>query len=366
MTRIHELGRGGDSARRYTPTPNLNRLINDLVTKPRYAFPGLSALILQQKKFPDLSFYQGVINFQFLRQKTDTAVFRAGQNLWVDTQFVTNYAKAKAQGMLRGVYWFYDDRVSPGAQAEKLCELIKDDLPEMEVWADWERSYGGKFGGLKNVVAFMEAIERTLPVKVGMYTGYWWFVENSNALRNASQYNYLKNKPLWLAWYAAASAVKVPAPWTKLDLWQYGTPDEYWGQVSIEIDMNFYNGTIAEFYQRYSLEVVAEPTGEQGMYRGTTPVNIDVWDEPGGSKVGIIRAGSTVSGDDPVSDWVRLNHQINGHNVYTKRALLGSWYQRVVVTPPPPPSEDPTITLKHTIKIYRDGSYQVDDGPRIP
>jgi GH25 family lysozyme M1 (1,4-beta-N-acetylmuramidase) len=258
----NELGVGGCSARDHKPVWNIHRLINHLFAPGELAFPNLLALIVQQKKYPDVSFYQGEINWDTMREKTDAVVIRAGQNLWVDSQFHWNYQQAKRRGMLRGVYYFYDDRVSPGAQAAKIAELIATDLPEMEVWIDWERSYGGGFQGLRNVVACMQDVERRLPsVRVGLYTGYYWFIENSNALLNASQYDYLKNKPLWLAWYAAASLVKVPAPWTRLDLWQYGTPTEDYGQVSQEIDMNFHNGTTAEFYERYQAEppVIGEP-----------------------------------------------------------------------------------------------------------
>jgi GH25 family lysozyme M1 (1,4-beta-N-acetylmuramidase) len=258
----NELGVGGCSARDHKPVWNIHRLINHLFAPGELAFPNLLALIIQQKKYPDVSFYQGEINWDTMREKTDAVVIRAGQNLWVDSQFHWNYQQAKRRGMLRGVYYFYDDRVSPGAQAAKIAELIAADLPEMDVWIDWERSYGGGFQGLRNVVACMQDVERRLPsVRVGLYTGYYWFVENSNALLNASQYDYLKNKPLWLAWYAAASLVKVPAPWTRLDLWQYGTPTEDYGQVSREIDMNFHNGTTAEFYERYQAEPT-EPEGE--------------------------------------------------------------------------------------------------------
>jgi hypothetical protein len=71
-------------------------------------------------------------------------------------------------------------------------------------------------------------------------------VENSNATTNASQYNYLKDKKLWLAWYTndhtntGLQYVKIPKPWTKINLWQYGTPaiGKSYGVNSLEIDMN--------------------------------------------------------------------------------------------------------------------------------
>lgn len=244
----------GQYLKGYKPVINANSVINSLVTRPRRAFQN-TAIIVRQKEYPDVSFYQENIDWDIMRNETDAVIIRAGQNTWEDPRFRINWAKAKLQHILRGVYWFYDDRIDPGRQAALLVNLIQYDLPEMEVWCDWENSYNGSFGSLQNVVAFMQAVERALPtVWVGMYTGYYWFRSHSNAVTNAAQYNYLRNRPLWLAWYTTnATNVLIPAPWTSLDLWQYGTPaiGEMYGVQTAEIDMNVFNGTEIEFYSRY-------------------------------------------------------------------------------------------------------------------
>ena len=260
------------SGKDYSHKLNINSFINDFWI-PRYAFtPEQSAVIVGTKQIPDCSFYQGVINWDLMRQKTDAVIIRAGQNIWVDPQFARNYSEAKKRGMLRGVYYFYDDRKSPKEQADLLISLIKDDLPEMEVWADWEKSYGGAYGGIGNVVAFMQYIEQALPsVNIGIYTGYYWFKDHSNAVTNASQYTYLKTKPLWLAWYSNnAAAVLVPLPWTSLLLWQFGTPSvgASYGVQTVELDMNIPNMSDTDFYVRY--RPVSEPvTGGKVKYNVT-------------------------------------------------------------------------------------------------
>lgn len=259
-------GKAGDSVRHYQPRRNWNRIINWLVCGERLAFsPVQSAIITQLKKVPDVSFWQGAINWDVMRSKTDAVIIRAAQNIWADSMFLINYQAAKARGMKRGIYFFYDDRKSPGEQAAKLTEIIGGDLPEMEIWIDWENSYGGQFGTLRDVVAMMQVVERAFPtVGVGTYTGYYWFVEHSNAIANAAQYTYLKSRPLWLAWYGDAAAVKIPAPWDRLTFWQFGTPAEDWGQATYEIDMSFFNGTPAEFYSRYGGEVTEPPITPPG------------------------------------------------------------------------------------------------------
>lgn len=288
------------SGRTYSHKLNLHSFINDFWL-PRYAFtPTQSAVIVGSKQIPDVSFYQGVIDWDKMRAKTDAVIIRAGQNIWVDPQFSPNYKAAKARNMLRGVYWFFDDRKSPREQADLLISLIKDDLPEMEIWADWERTYNGAYSGLANVVAFMQYIEQALPsIKIGCYTGYYWFKDHSNAVTNASQYNYLKTKPLWLAWYTNnASIVLIPKPWDKLLLWQYGTPilGASYGVETAEIDMNIPNLTGAEFYARYGQTSEPPPIGDD-------MVTLEQWNallaKLDGIKASIDTVASKITGTPP-------------------------------------------------------------------
>lgn len=222
-----------------------------------------SALVTQQVQFADVSFYQGVIDWNRMATKAPAAIIRAGQNLWVDSQFVRNYSEAKRVGMKRGVYWFYDSRIHPDTQADILINLLKNDRPEMEIFCDWELNYGGSYFALPNAVRFMQRVEQGLPgSRLGMYTGYYFFRDNSSPTTNANEYAYLKNKALWLAWYTSNPAyVQIPAPWTKLTHWQWGTPawGADWGVDSGNIDMNWHNGTVEEFNQAYGGTVPPSP-----------------------------------------------------------------------------------------------------------
>lgn len=196
-------------------------------------------------RFPDVSFYQGVIDFAIMAKQTKGIIIRAGQGTREDSKFVANYSIAKSKGLKRGIYWFYDDRYSPREQFEALKKLLdKYGLPEMEIWCDWENTYGGGFGKLRDVVAFMQLIEKEYAAAVvGMYTGFYWFTEHSNPVANFFQYQYLKNKPLWLAYYNVdITKVRIPYPWTFMRHWQYGTPSIgiSMGVETQEIDMNIF------------------------------------------------------------------------------------------------------------------------------
>jgi len=194
-------------------------------------------------KFPDVSHWQGDVNFDVMKSKTDYIIFKASQGGFPDPKITRNKWEAKRVGLPYGLYHFYDDRVSPSRQAETFASLASG---AVELWCDWESSYSSEFAGLKNVVSFMERVEELTGKSVGMYTGYYWFLGNSSAITNASQYRYLADRPLWLAWYTndftpkEIERVRIPKPWTKMEIWQYGTPSlgAEMGAESIEIDMN--------------------------------------------------------------------------------------------------------------------------------
>lgn len=208
--------------------------------------------ITQEVEFPDISFWQGTVDFTKM-SKASGVILRAGQGAYIDSQFEVNRSEVLKNKMNWGIYWFWDDRVSPSVQAEKLVSLFSSnkELPNMGIYCDWESTYGGKFGSIGNVVSFMERVEELLPLaRVGMYTGYYFFMQNTDTFRDNSQLKYLSKKPLWLAWYIVdPKYVKIPRLWTKLTFWQYGTParGSEFGVNSKEIDMNWFNGTQEEF-----------------------------------------------------------------------------------------------------------------------
>jgi hypothetical protein len=196
-------------------------------------------------EFPDVSYYQGNIDWLIMKQRTNNVIIRSSQGNWVDNKFYQNYGAAKDKGIFRGVYHFFDGRYSPDEQAATLIKSIKSDLPETRVWVDWERSYGGAFEGVKNVVALMKKVQQALPtIIIGMYVGYYWFVENTNAVRNAVEYSYLESRPLWLSQWTntgSSDGLLVPKPWEyPPELHQWGTPA--WGPAfgveTEEIDMD--------------------------------------------------------------------------------------------------------------------------------
>lgn len=322
------------------PNKSFNRTINELFVSKvavEYVYE-LAALQPTIVRFPDVSYYQGEINFETLAAKTKAVIMRAGQGAWVDPEFKRNYVEAKKYGLKRGIYIFYDDRKSPQEHFAMLEKLLDEfGLPEMEIWVDWENTYGGQHKGLKNVVALMELIEKKYSTaQVGLYTGYYWFMDNSNSVLNFFQYRYLKDRPLWLAWYSPdISHVKIPYPWTYMRSWQYGTPSigRDMGVQSAEIDMNLLVDPTASFEQLYG--EIPDDEGEPQMTTRFGIVNVPTLNMRTGKGTSFSDIGDLVAGTQLISDrqevgtdgkmwWHLTSAQFNNQQVQTSDTRLVS------------------------------------------
>jgi len=194
--------------------------------------------------FPDLSKWDGKVDFNVMKSKTEYVILKSSQGIYADVEFERSRSECLKLNLNYGVYHFYDDRVSPARQAQFFASLCTP--RPAEIFCDWENSYHGDYGGIKNVVAFMQEVEKYLDMPMGMYTGYYFFIENTHALLNWSQLNYLKSRKLWLASYnqdysnTGIIFVKVPRPWTKMDVWQFSdrADGHAYGCQSAELDMN--------------------------------------------------------------------------------------------------------------------------------
>lgn len=196
---------------------------------------------------PDLSFWQDDpttpqgVDFGVMAQRTQGVIIRAGQNTWTDKKFTEHWANAKAAGLKRAAYWFYDSRVSPKKQAELFAELLRNQPPEMEAWADFEDTYGGAFGRWQDWYDFIDYFRAAAPnIRVGIYTGYYYWRERVQAV---AALKYFSQYPLWIAWYNKTPPL-IPPPFTGWRYWQFtdNGDGELYGVESKNIDLNYFNG----------------------------------------------------------------------------------------------------------------------------
>ncbi|MBT3337200.1 MAG: SH3 domain-containing protein [Anaerolineae bacterium] len=219
---------------------------------------------------PDVSFYQDDnetpegIDFTKMKARSDFVIIRAGQNQWIDPDFMTNWVAAKEAGLPRGSYWYYDSRIEPQRQAELWRDALGDDRGELPLFADFEENYGGPYGGWRKWYAFLEYLKDVMPEKeIVVYTGYYYWKENApSADTHASSLEYFHQYPLWIANYGV-NKPNVPAPWGENEwiLWQYtehGDGPGY-GVESLGIDLNYFNGDSVAFRERFNISDAPPP-----------------------------------------------------------------------------------------------------------
>lgn len=297
---------------------------------------------------PDVSFYQDDpqtpqgINFIKMRENAYYVIIRAGQNVWGDRDFKVNWREAKAAGLPRGSYWFYDSRIAPKVQAEKWVSMFDGgDFGELPLWGDFEDVYNGPFKGWKNWYNFLERVKELIPTgkEIGVYTGYYYWRENTVGvgIPNASL-NYFKQYPLWIANYGTASPL-IPQPWTTWTLWQFtdnGDGTAY-GVESLNIDLNYFNGDANALRQRFSLSntPLPPPSLPSKNYRVTT-ASLKVREGPGlsFSQIGSITLNEVVEKLDENSDgtWLKIRKSDNSLTGWSFAAYL----QNLSGTTPPP------------------------------
>ena len=319
------------------------------------------------RNFADVSFYQGEMNWDVYKDKSEAAIIRIGQGIWIDSQFERNYSETKRIGILLGGYWFFDDRYSPQKQFDTIMSAVSGKTFEMEIFVDWEVNYGGQHFGLQHVIALIELLVAAgIKCKAfGIYTGYYFMTENSSPVSNASQYNYIVSRGivLWLAWYALAFVVKVPQPWTEWKHWQKGTPSvgKEWGAQSVEIDMNTHNGDFSE-YEGGS----TPPSGGDMIYQGTViaTAGLNVRSSPNGTKLFAMPYLTKIEADKVENKWWHLT-RINGASIsgenWSFEGETQGYIRTDAVIEPEPPSELPAYFIGYDLHGNPLGRYNKEE-----
>lgn len=182
-------------------------------------------------------------------------IMKVGQGLEIDRDWKVNVENTILAELPRGGYWFYDNRIEPKRQAEKMASAVKEFPLELGLWLDLEHRIGGAYKGWKNWYTFLEKLHELLPsAKIGIYTGYYYWVERtvSSQIPKASL-QYFKKYPLWIASYNAVQ--KIPAPWTEYTIWQFTDllDGKLYGAESIELDGSYFKGNLEEYQAFFGL-----------------------------------------------------------------------------------------------------------------
>jgi len=207
----------------------------------------------------DVSHWNGSIDWQKVAASGISFVFiKATQNV-MDKKFLDNVKGAKAAGLLVGAYHYIDDSNTTVDKAKAAAQLFYKaiqeaggvkvfDLPPV---MDYESNKSNLSKATITAVAkaFLEEIQRLTGVKPIVYT-YPAFIGNFVGL---SSY------PLWIARYSTQAPADASG-WSHWDFWQYSdgsaggmlpSGSRKVNGINGEVDLNEFNGTIAELKKRY-------------------------------------------------------------------------------------------------------------------
>lgn len=302
---------------------------------------------------PDVSFYQDAettplgINFVKMKQSAGYVIIRSGQNVWVDSDFRTNWNNAKAAGLPRGSYWFYDSRSEPKSQADLWFSTFDGDLGELPLFADFEEAYGGLYTGWKHWKTFLERIKaRVGNHEIGIYTAYYYWLNNApNATTDAANLQYFKQYPLWIANYGVNSPL-VPKPWgtNEWTFWQFTDSGDgaLYGVESSRIDLNYFNGDLAAFNQRFNLGGGTTPPPPPGpVWYKVTASALNVRSGPGTTfgVVGLLKQDEVVKGLATSTDgaWAQILRESDNLTGWSSKQFLTLTTPPIPPPPPPPP-----------------------------
>ncbi len=193
----------------------------------------------------DVSKWQGTIDWARVKNAGIAFAFirvSDGANSH-DSKFASNWANARAAGVIRGAYQFFRPAQSVTAQADLLLDAIggsytPGDLPPV---IDVESN-----GGLSpttvasRVRQWVDRVQAALGVTPIVYTGkYFWRDEVGSPAS-------FESSPLWIAQYTSLCP-DLPGPWSKWTFWQYTSSGSVSG-IAGHVDTNRFNGTLADLH----------------------------------------------------------------------------------------------------------------------
>ena len=309
----------------------------------------------------DVSKWNG--NWDARKAKTAGATFvfiKASQATFSDPQFAANWQKAKEAGLLRGAYHYLDYTKSGLEQANYFADLLKADPGELPPVVDYEqtRTDNNPTAALGFLKEFLDRmIQRTelyadARIKVPMiYSGPGMWA----AYGDQTKPEYWLQFPLWNAHWITSSAPTVPPPWTMWTFWQYSSkgPGETFGSESLVVDMDRFNGTLAELEEFAGVRIPLENLGEFYEALDAKVNNLS-------TEVSDLRDNSGTPDPTLVSQINSLGDQVSnlGGTLATVNTLLTQRLTAVeekltgMVTPTPAPTPTPIPTPPPSTDVY--------------
>jgi GH25 family lysozyme M1 (1,4-beta-N-acetylmuramidase) len=185
----------------------------------------------------DVSVYQGTFDWKTVKASgVEFAIIRTSDGLnFPDSRFADNWAGAKAAGVIRGVYQYFEPAQDPIAQADMMLAamgpLAPGDLPPT---IDVETTGGKTPSQLAARVAqwsdHVAAATGRAPI---IYVGKYFWQDQVGGVD-------MTRNPLWEAQWGSACP-DTPSPWKAWTFWQYTATGKVDG-ITGDMDLDRFNG----------------------------------------------------------------------------------------------------------------------------
>lgn len=202
----------------------------------------------------DVSVYQGTVDWAKVKNAGIVfAITRVSDGTGtLDSTFATNWKGMKAQGLVRGVYQFFEPGGDPTAQANLVLSQVKSaggfiaaDLPPV---MDMEVTGGQSDATIQShMQTWLDVIAKAVGRKPIIYTN----------LNTSSHFGgKFTSYPLWVASWGATCPT-MPNAFKAWEFWQYADTGTVSG-ISGGVDHDEFNGTLAD------LQAWANPETDAG------------------------------------------------------------------------------------------------------
>jgi lysozyme len=294
-----------------------------------------------------------------------------------DSKFIRFMDGMKQAGYVRGCYHFHRKALSPLNQADFFCKTIKPYI-DRDTLLILDVEEGGESAAA--LQTWFNAVRAAYPQNRTLLYSRRDILEQM--LMTAGQKEFFQKIPVWAAGYPTypdkydyVPTMYMPDPsrFGAVVLWQYSAHGAVEGIVG-DVDLNW----IEPAYYRILGGTSTPPEDETGepmttLYGTvTTSSTLQIRSGPGISyaDIGDLHYGDKLEASESVGGWwkltkiLRLSGAVEIPGITETYAYANSGLY--IRTDPAPIDPQPAATLKHTIKIYSDGSYQVDSGNVIP
>ena len=208
----------------------------------------------------DVSVYQGSVDWAKVKAAGITfAIVRVSDGTGtLDSTFATNWKGTKSNGLVRGVYQFFEPGEDPTKQANLLLNQVQNaggfDAADLPPVMDIETTGGQSDATIQaNMATWLGVITKATGSKPLIYTN----------LNTSSHFGgKFGSYPLWVASWGA-SCPTMPNGWSQWQFWQYSDTGTING-ISGGVDHDEFNGSLAD------LKAWANPTPPQ-TDAGTPP-----------------------------------------------------------------------------------------------